>query len=317
MTRDYLSSLDYDAATIQRLFELAAEIKAATRRRQFLDVLAGRSAAMVFQKPSLRTRVTFDLGMKQLGGHAVYLGPTEISMGERESVSDVARNLERWVDLIIARVFGQEIVEELAEVAGVPVINALSDEEHPCQAMTDFFTLYEKGIRWSELKLAYIGDGNNVCTSLMYMAALLGAEMRVGGPAQHHPPAEVVAKVEEINRSSGGRLLITTDPREAVRHANAVYTDVWASMGQEHEAAARRRTFLSYQVNARLMAEAEPGAFFMHDLPAHRGEEVTDDVMDGPNSICFDQAENRLHAQKVVILESLGLISEVAPALAR
>lgn len=297
------------------MFELAAAIKAAAKRRQFLDVLAGRSAAMVFQKPSLRTRVTFDLGVKQMGGHALYLGPSEISMGERESVSDVARNLERWVDLIVARVFGQSIVEELAEVAGVPVINALSDEEHPCQAMADFFTLFEKGIAWSDLKLAYIGDGNNVCTSLMYMAGLLGAEIRVGGPAQHHPPREVVEKVEQLNRVSGGRLLVTADAREAVRGANAVYTDIWASMGWEHEAAARRKVFLPYQVNSSLMAEAAPDAFFMHDLPAHRGEEVTDEVMDGPNSICFDQAENRLHIQKTIILECCGLSGEAASSL--
>ena len=316
MQTDFLRSLDFDAAVIRALFDLALEIKHATKRRRHLTVLGGRTSIMVFQKPSLRTRATFDIGVKQMGGHALYMGPTEVSMGERESVYDVARNLERWTDLIIARVFAQGVVDELAEVAGVPVINALSDEEHPCQAMADFFTLHEKGIRWSELKLAYVGDGNNVCHSLMAVAALLGAEMRVAGPAAYHPPAAFVAEVEAINRLSGGKLLVTTDPREAVRGANAVYTDIWASMGQEREAETRRKVFQAYQVNAALMAEAERGAFFMHDLPAHRGEEVTDEVMDGPTSICFDQAENRLHAQKAVILHCLGLVENAKAELA-
>lgn len=315
MTRDYLHSSDYDAAKTKEMFELSAAMKARVKERKFLNVLDGYTAALVFQKPSLRTRVTFDAGLKQLGAHPIYLGPSEISMGVRESVYDVARNLERWVDLVVARVFAQAHVDELAKVGAPPVINALSDEEHPCQSMADFFTLYEKGVKWSELKMAYIGDGNNVCSSLMVVAATLGCDFRVGCPDKYAPPASVVALTKKLNSTSGGKLTITSDPREAVRGANAVYTDIWASMGKEAEAAERKAVFVPYQVNATLMKEAEAGAFVMHDLPAHRGEEITDEVMDGPTSIVFDQAENRLHIQKAIVLDCMGFADSVAKQL--
>lgn len=305
--RDLLRSSDLDQSTIRRLFDVSARLKAGVKRREHVRLLNGYSAALIFQKPSLRTRVTFDVGIHQLGGHSVYLGPNEISMGVRESVYDVARNLERWVDLIVARVFAQAHVEELAAVAAPPVINALSDDEHPCQVLADFFTLSEKGLQGKDLKLAYVGDGNNVCTSLMITAATLGAELRVGSPGKYAPPANIVEQAQALNKESGGRLIVTTDPGEAVRGANAVYTDIWASMGWENEAAERAKIFRPYQINEALMRQAEPGAFVMHDLPAHRGEEITDEVMDGPNSIVFDQAENRLHVQKAVVLECLGM----------
>jgi len=309
--RDFLRAADFSKDDLDRVFRVAESVKAATRKGQFLDVMQGRSAAMIFQKPSLRTRVTFDVGIHQLGGHPVYLGPTEISMGVRESVYDVARNLERWVDLIVARVYSQAHVEELAEVAAPPVINALSDDEHPCQILADFLTLREKGLAWKDIRLAYIGDGNNVCTSLMITAATLGADMRVASPAKYAPPMNIVAQAERLNEVSGGKFTFSTDPHEAVRGANAVYTDIWASMGWENEAAERAKVFRSFQVNADLMKSAEAGAFVMHDLPAHRGEEITDDVMDSPVSIVFDQAENRLHAQKAIMLECLGLSNQI------
>jgi ornithine carbamoyltransferase len=311
MKRDYLRSTDFDGAKTKELFELAATVKQRAKRREYLNVLDGYVAALVFQKPSLRTRVTFDVGMSQLGGRAIYLGPSEISLGVRESVYDVAKNLERWVDLVIARVFAQAHVEELAQVGEPPVINALSDDEHPCQAMADFFTLYERGIAWKDLHLAYIGDGNNVCNSLMIVAATLGANLRVAGPSRYAPPPRVLEQARALAAKSGGSIHLTTDPREAVRGANAVYTDIWASMGKESESAERKAVFEPYQVNATLMREANPGALVMHDLPAHRGEEITDDVMDGPTSIVFDQAENRLHIQKAIILECMGLANKV------
>ncbi len=314
-TRDYLRSSDYDQAKTMELFRLAAAVKQRLKAGERLDVLRNKSAALVFQKPSLRTRVTFDLGIRQLGGDSLYLSPAEISIGVRESVYDVARNLERWVDLVIARVFAQAIVDELAEVGAMPVINALSDDEHPCQAMADFFTLYERGVKWNEFQLAYIGDGNNVCNSLIVTGAALGVHMRVGGPAQYAPPKATIDLAAKLNAKSGGSLVVTADPREAVRGANAVYTDVWASMGREDEAAARKAVFLPFQVNAALMREAAPGAYFMHDLPAHRGEEVTDEVMDGPTSVIFDQAENRLHIQKAIMLDCMGRSAEVAAQL--
>jgi ornithine carbamoyltransferase len=304
--KDLISTSDFDRETAERILDLAARVKDQTKRRELSNVLQGYNAALIFQKPSLRTRVTFDVGISQLGGHAVYLGPTEISMGVRESVHDIARNLERWVDLIVARVFSQAHVEELARIAAPPVINALSDTEHPCQVYADFLTLREKGLRWDEIRLAYLGDGNNVCVSLMILAAILGAEIRIGCPKKYWPAQKYLDEFHTLAAGSGASIIITDDPREAVRGANAVYTDIWASMGWENEAAERSAIFRPYQLNAAIMAEAETGAFVMHDLPAHRGEEITDEVMDSTASIVFDQAENRLHAQKAIILECMG-----------
>jgi ornithine carbamoyltransferase len=310
MKRDYLRSSDLDAETMQEIFDVAALLKERTRRGIHSRLLSGKSAALIFQKPSLRTRVTFDLALKQLDAHPIYLGPTEISIGVRESVHDVARNLERWVDLIIARVFAQSLVDELAEVAEPPVINGLSDDEHPCQAMADYFTLYEKGLGWSDIHLCYIGDGNNVCSSLMIIAAKLGVDFRVAGPRRYLPSKELVEQANGYAQKSGAKILVTEDSADALRGANAVYTDIWASMGKEEEARERRGYFEPYQVNAKLMKMAEKGAFVMHDLPAHRGEEITDEVMDSPESIVFDQAENRLHAQKAIILKCMGKLAE-------
>lgn len=313
--RDYLRSSDFDGAKMRELFELSAAVKAATKKRQYLNVLAGNVAAMIFQKPSLRTRVTFDVGMSQLGGRAIYLAPAEISLGVRETVYDVARNLERWVDLVIARVFAQAHVEELAKVGEPPVINALSDDEHPCQAMADYFTLYEKGLRGKDIRLAFIGDGNNVCHSLVVAGTAMGADVRVAGPAQYRPSDKTIELGNKLAAQSGGKLTVTSDWREAVKGANAVYTDVWASMGQEDEAKIRRGFFEPYQLNGAMMKEAEKGAFVMHDLPAHRGEEITDEMMDCSSSIVFDQAENRLHIQKAIILECMGKAEEAKAKL--
>lgn len=309
--RDLTRTDDFDRETLERLFAAAAKMKDGVKRRQFNRILDGYTAALIFQKPSLRTRMTFDVGINQMGGHAVYLGPSEISMGERESVHDVARNLERWVDIIVARVFAQAQVDELAQVARCPVINALSDDEHPVQVFADFFTLMEHGLQHQDVRLAYIGDGNNVCTSLMIAGATLGAQVRVAAPARYAPNPKIVEKAKTLAERHGGKIAVFEDPREALDGANAVYTDIWTSMGWESEAAERQRVFRPYQINADLMKLAETGAFAMHDLPAHRGEEITDEVMDGPNSIVFDQAENRLHVQKAVILECLGLLDKV------
>ncbi len=310
--RDYLRATDFDSETTLALFRLAAAIKARAKRREYLDVLQGMSGILLFQKPSLRTRVTFELALQQMGAYAMYLSPAEVGMGKRESVYDVGKNVERWVDVVIARVFAQKDVEDLAAATAPPVINALSDDEHPCQAMADFFTLYEKGVDWKNFRFTYIGDGNNVCHSLIITAANLGVEMRVASPQGYEPLPEIVAEAQRRNETTGGQLIVTRDPREAVAGANAVYTDVWASMGEEHEAEERKKVFQAYQVNAELMKHAAPGAYVMHDLPAHRGEEITDEVMDGPNSIIFDQAENRLHIQKAIILECLGMRETVS-----
>lgn len=311
MIRDYLRSSDFEADKILSLFALAARIKADTHNRKHLDILRGYSTAMIFQKPSLRTRMTFDIGMAQLGGSAIYLGPAEISLGVRESAHDIAKNLERWCDLIVARVYAQDDIEQLAESSVVPVINALSNDDHPCQAMADYFTLYERGFTGPNLTIAYVGDGNNTCTAVATVGAILGADVRVAAPAGYALPAKYAAAVAELAAKSGGRVLFTEDPTAAVTGADAVYTDTWASMHNENESEVRRPAFKPFQVNAQLMAKAKPGAVAMHCLPAHRNEEITDEVMDGPQSVVFDQAENRLHIQKVIMLECLGVADKV------
>jgi ornithine carbamoyltransferase len=297
-----LSIADLAAPDVEELFRLAAEWKARTRARDHRTPLAGYSMALVFEKPSLRTRVTFEVGMAQLGGTTTYLAGQDIGLGRRESVADVARNLGRWVDVIAARTFTQATVDELARHGGIPVINGLSDHEHPCQALTDFFTLWERGHGLRNLHLAWIGDGNNVCHSLLLLAALVGAEMTIAAPPGYEPNPRVL----ETARAWGGRVTVTADVPEAARDADAVYTDVWVSMGQEGERERRLEAFRRYQVNERVLAFARPGALVMHCLPAHRGEEITDAVLDGPQSIVLDQAENRLHVQKAVLLRLLG-----------
>jgi ornithine carbamoyltransferase len=300
--KHFLTSADLSRERVLSLFRLAADLKGRWKATRRGAALAGRSLALIFEKPSLRTRVTFEVGIVQLGGRAVYLSGNEIGLGTRESVPDVARNLSRWVDGIAARVFSHATVEGLARHATIPVINALSDFEHPCQALADYFTLWERGVDLSSMRLAWIGDGNNVCHSVLLTGALVGASMVVACPPGYEPDAGVQASVRRL----GGRLDITTDAREAATGADGLYTDVWVSMGQEAEREQRHEALSRYQVSERLLGFAKPSALVMHCLPAHRGEEITDGVLDGPRSIVLDQSENRLHAQKAVIFELLG-----------
>lgn len=300
MLEDFLSIHDLSLYEFHDLMDLTEQIKEKPHR--FHNKLKKKILAMIFQKPSLRTRVTFEAGMLQLGGEAIYLGPSDIQLGTRESVDDVGKNLERWVDGIMIRTFAHQDIIDLAEASRIPVINALTDLLHPCQAMADFFTLKEKKGDLSALKLAYVGDGNNVCHSLIYAAAKAGSRMSVAAPSGYEPNPDIVKKAREDGKEAGFSLLMMQDPFEAVQNADAVYTDVWASMGQEQEKKKRARIFAPYQVNGKLMAGAKPGALFMHCLPAHRGEEVSGEVIDSPQSVVFDQAENRLHFQKAVML---------------
>ena len=302
MKRNFLSVADLTPERIFKLFALAAELKQRWKSGRSAAPLAGRSLALIFEKQSLRTRVTFEVGIVQLGGRAVYLSGHEIGLGTRESVPDVARNLSRWVDGIAARVYAHATVEGLARYASVPVINGLSDFEHPCQALADYFTLWERGVDLASMRLAWIGDGNNVCHSVLLGGALVGASLVVACPSGYEPNAGVQATVHKL----GGKLDITSDPREAATGADVLYTDVWVSMGQEAERVQRTEAFSRYQLNDTLVGFAKPDAVIMHCLPAHRGEEITDRVLDGPRSIVLEQSENRLHAQKAVIFELLG-----------
>jgi ornithine carbamoyltransferase len=301
--RHLLSIADLSGGDVEALFQLTARWKARTRRRELAAPLAGRALALVFEKPSLRTRVTFEVGMAQLGGTSVYLAGQDIGLGRRESVRDIASNLGRWVDAVAARTFAQATVDELARHAGVPVINGLSEREHPCQALADFFTLWERGLDLRGLRLAWIGDGNNVCHSVLLLAARLGTEVTVASPPGYAPDEEIVGAA----RAEGGRVTVTTEVPQAVQGADVLYTDTWVSMGQEAERERRLEAFSRYQVNERVLGFARRGALVMHCLPAHRGEEITDAVLDGPQSIVLDQAENRLHIQKAVLLTLLGV----------
>ena len=292
LARHLLSDMDLSLEALAHLLGLAEQIKRTPAR--FSESLAGRYLSLLFEKPSLRTRLTFELAIKQLGGDAVnYAGP----IGEREPIKDVTRNLERWTQCIVARVFAQSTIEELAKWSHVPVINALSDRYHPCQILADMLTLQERFGRLEGIKLAFVGDGNNVANSLMLTAGRLGVHVAVATPAGYQPEAAIVAEAAEM-----GSITVTEDPSEALAGADAVYTDVWTSMGQEAESAERRRAFQPYQVNETLLALAKPDAIFLHCLPAKRGEEVTDEVMESPRSVVFDQAENRLHAQKALLV---------------
>jgi ornithine carbamoyltransferase len=273
---------------------------------KYRKALKHKILAMIFQKPSLRTRMTFEAGMLRLGGEAIYLAPSDIQMGSREGAYDIGKNLERWVDGIMIRTFGHQIAVDMAAAAKIPVINALTDMSHPCQAMADFLTLREHKGALSALKLAYVGDGNNVCHSLMLAAARGGTKMAVATPPGYEPRKEYVEWAREDGQSTGFSLTLTNSAEEGVAGADAVYTDVWASMGQESEKEARARIFAPYQVNGKLMAHAKKGAIFMHCLPAHRGDEVTDEVIDAPYSVVYDQAENRLHAQKAILIALMG-----------
>jgi ornithine carbamoyltransferase len=304
LTTDFLTGMEWSATQIRELFHLAADLKA--RPDRYRTALAGKSFALIFEKPSLRTRVTFEVGISSLGGSSLFLDHTMNHLGERESIPDMAKCLERWVQGIVARVFAQRTLEELAAHAGVPVINALSDHFHPCQALADFFTLEERFGNLRGLKFAYVGDGNNMCHSLLFAGARVGAHVKVATPAGYEPDAAIVSEAKRAARETRGKIEILRSPEEAAAGAQAVYTDVWASMGQEKEAAAREKSFARYQVNEALFSLAAPDALFMHCLPAHRGLEVAPGVIDSTRSIVFDQAENRLHVQKAILLTLLS-----------
>ena len=297
--RHLLSIADLGAAELATLLDSATALK---RDPVPADApLRGRALAMVFEKPSLRTRLSFEIAMAQLGGHASYLSPQEVGLGRRESVSDVARVVSRYVDLVVLRTFAHETIEEFAKYSSVPVINGLSELSHPCQGLADIFTIRERKGDLRQVTAAYVGDGNNVAHSLMLGAAKTGMTLRVASPEGFEPLPRYRELAAEAARSTGARITYGSDPTAAVRDADVVYTDVWTSMGQEQEYERRRRAFLGFQVNRELLAHAKPDAVVLHDLPAHRGEEITDDVIDGAQSAVFDQAENRLHAQKAVL----------------
>jgi ornithine carbamoyltransferase len=304
MQKDFLSIRDLSIYEFSHLLDHATEVK--KHPDKYRKALKYQILAMIFQKPSLRTRMTFEAGMLQLGGEAIYLAPSDIQMGSREGAYDIGRNLERWVNGIMIRTFGHQIAVDLAASTKIPVINALTDLSHPCQAMADFLTLREHKGSLANLKLAYVGDGNNVCHSLMLAAARGGTKMAVGTPAGYEPDPGMVRAAREDGQDTGFSLTLTTSAEEAASGADAVYTDVWASMGQEAEKEKRAKIFAPYQVNARLMSHAKKDAIFMHCLPAHRGDEVTDEVIDSPNSVVYDEAENRLHAQKAILLALMG-----------
>jgi ornithine carbamoyltransferase len=298
MKRDFLTLAAFARGEIDEILHLAATLKRDLKAGKRPALLAGKTLAMIFEKPSLRTRVTFEVGMNQLGGNAVYLTPNDIQLGKRESVADIARNLDRLVDLIMARTFAHETLLDLAAHSSVPVINGLSDLLHPCQVLSDCFTLIERRGRLDGLRLVFIGDGNNMVNSWMNAAAHFGFDLVFAGPPGYEPDAEIRAAAQ----ARGARITMTRSVFDAVQGADAIYTDTWISMGQEDEADRRRESFRPYQVNLDVLALAKPGALVMHCLPAHRGDEITNEVIDGPQSIVFDQAENRLHLQKAVMV---------------
>ena len=303
--RDLISLLDFSGEDLLAILELAGEVKA--NPEQYVRALEGKTLFMYFEKPSLRTRVTFEAGMTQLGGYTIYYTAADGRIGVRESVEDVARNLERWVDAAMCRTFSHALVQDLARFADIPVINGLTDHLHPCQALADYLTLQEVAGDLAGRRLVYVGDGNNVAHSLMEGGARLGVHVTVITPPGFEPSEEVVRACREAAEPRGGSILVTSDLGQ-VAGADAVYTDVWASMGQEQEAEARATAFAGYRVDAELMARAGSDAVFMHCLPAHRGEEVTGEVADSPQSVIFQQAENRLHAQKAALLLLLGAV---------
>lgn len=299
--RHLLSSADLTLAETAFLLDLAASLKERPRR-----LLEGCQLALLFEKPSLRTRVSFQVAMRHLGGETIYLAPQEVGLGEREPIKDVSRVISRYADIVALRTFEQAIAEEFAQYSSIPVINALTEDEHPCQALADLLTLREKLGGLHGVSLAFIGDGNNVSTSLALTAASLGMDFRMASPRGYMLSEPVISEASARAEESGGRLTLVVDPAEAVAGAQAVYTDVWTSMGQERESERRRIDFAGYQVNAPLMQQAAPGALVMHDLPAHRGDEITDDVIESPQSIIFDQAENRVWAEAAVVAFLLG-----------
>jgi ornithine carbamoyltransferase len=300
--KDLLSINDMSGEEIKALIREAVDMK----NDSWHSVLERKILALVFEKPSLRTRVSFEVAMKQLGGEAIYLSPAEVGLGKRESVPDVANVLSRFVDVIAARTFSHRTLVELATNASVPVINALDDMEHPCQALADLLTIYEKKGEFKGLKVAYIGDGNNVANSLVLACSLVGIDFRIAAPPRYEIAQEILANARKHAEDAGSEIFSTADPREAARGADVIYTDVWTSMGQEAETEERRKAFAGFQITGEILAQAKEDVIFMHPLPAHRGEEVSAEVMDSPHSVVFDQAENRLHAQKALLAEMLG-----------
>lgn len=303
MKRDFISLKSFSSAELTKLLESAHRLKRSKVR--ITDDLKGKTVGLIFQKPSNRTRVSFEVGVHQLGGNCIYLGPEEINLGKRESTSDVAQTLSRYLDAIVARTHSHQDIVDLAKYATVPVINGLTDLSHPCQAMADMLTIKERFGSFKDLKLAYIGDGNNVCHSLMIISAKLGVKMMIAHPDGYGPVQKVVNAAQELARATKAQITATADPVKAVSGAHIIYTDTWVSMGQEKETAKRLKIFAKYQVNEKLVSHADKKFIFMHCLPAHRGQEVTEDVIDGPHSVIFDQAENRLHAQKAILLHLL------------
>lgn len=304
MKKDLLAISDLTAKDINEILELTAELK--SNKAKYSNALKGKSIGLIFQKPSNRTRVSFEIGMVQLGGYAIYLGPNELEMGRRESIKDVACVLSRYLDGIVARTYKHDDVRELAKYALVPVINGLSDVAHPCQGLTDIFTIKEKLGRFEGLTLAYIGDGNNVLNSLMVGAAKVGLDMKVATPKGYEPIEKAVGIAKAATRLSGSKIDFFNDPRLAAKNADIIYTDVWVSMGQEKESERRAKAFRNFQINGNMVKLAKKGCRVMHCLPAHRGQEITDEVIDSENSIVYDQAENRMHAEKAILLKLLA-----------
>ena len=309
---DFLHIADFSEAELQELFDLAVKLKKEWKKGGNKPVLKGKVLGMVFQKPSLRTRVSFDMAMRHLGGDALYLSPNEIGLGGRESVADVARVLAGYVDAIMARTFAHQHVLELAQWSSVPVVNGLTDYNHPCQALADGLTILEHKGQLKSLKVVFIGDGNNVATSLLHLCTKFGAHFTLASPEGYDFPAAVVEQARGFARASGSQITLLRDPFEAVREADVIYCDTWTSMGQEAEAEKRKAAFARYQVNDELVRAAKPDAIVMHCLPAHRGLEITDAVADGPHSVLFPQAENRMHAQKAILCKLL--VPEKKPA---
>ena len=299
IAKDLLTGAEWSPADTRELLQRTADIKA--RPSRFASVLRGKHIALIFEKPSLRTRVTFEVGIQSMSGDVVFLDHTQARLGERESIPDVARNLECWVQGIVARVYEQRVLEEMAASINIPVVNALSDKFHPCQALADYFTLEEKFGSLKGFKLAYVGDGNNVCHSLLILAVRLGVNLRIATPANYAPAPDVLSDAKRVAKETHARIELFTNPTEAVAGAQAVYTDSWTSMGFEAEEKVRRNVFKAYQVNRKLMEQAAPDAVFMHCLPAHRGAEVTDEVLDGQSSIVLKQSENRMYVQKAIL----------------
>jgi len=302
MKKDFVSITDFSVDEINEIFEITKRLKSETKKGKEHYILKGKVLAMIFEKPSLRTRVTFETGMVQLGGHAIYLSPNDIQLGKRESVADVARNLSRWVNCIMARTFAHSTVTELATNATVPVINALSDVEHPCQILADFFTILEHKGKLKDLNITYIGDSNNVCNSILLFSAMYGLHLRIASPKGYEPDQSILKKAEKFKNPSF-ELLISNEPATAAKDADVIYTDVWTSMGQEAEKEKRMEIFKNYQVNTSLISKAKDDVIIMHCLPAHRGEEITDEVLDGPHSVVLDEAENRLHTEKALLVK--------------